>query len=38
VALLKHEEHTEIPVAPGSYDLPQQTEWTDANEPIVVAD
>jgi len=37
-ALLKHEEHTEIPVAPGVYDLPRQVEWTDSDEPRVVAD
>lgn len=37
-ALLKHEEHTHAKVAPGTYDLPLQTEWTDDNEPIVVAD
>lgn len=37
-ALLKHEEHTHAKVGPGTYDLPLQTEWTDDNEPRVVAD
>jgi hypothetical protein len=37
-ALLKHEEHTHVKVSPGTYDLPVQTEWTDENEPRVVAD
>lgn len=37
-ALLKHEEHTHVNVVPGIYDLPVQTEWTDDNEPIAVAD
>lgn len=27
-ALLKHEEHIEIPIAPGKYDLPRQVEYT----------
>lgn len=37
-SLLKHEEHTHAKVGPGTYDLPLQTEWTDDNEPRVVAD
>jgi hypothetical protein len=37
-AVLLHEEHSPPTVAPGKYDLPAQTEWTDAQEPIVVAD
>lgn len=37
-ALLKHEEHTEVPLAPGAYDLPRQTEWTDEDEPRPVQD
>lgn len=35
---LKHEEHTQVEVPPGLYRLPIQTEWTDAQEPIAVAD
>jgi hypothetical protein len=37
-ALLRHEEHTHIQVAPGKYDLPRQFEWTDANVPRAVED
>jgi len=36
--LLKHEEHSHPVVPKGSYDLPRQTQWTDDNEPIKVAD
>lgn len=36
--MLLHEEHTAPTVQPGSYDLPRQVEWTDANEPRTVAD
>jgi hypothetical protein len=35
---LLHEEHSAPTVLPGIYDVPVQTEWTDANEPIAVAD
>lgn len=35
---LRHEEHSPTTVLPGIYDLPHQVEWTDANEPRVVAD
>jgi hypothetical protein len=37
-AMLLHEEHTAPKVNPGVYDLPRQVEWTDANEPRIVAD
>ncbi len=37
-AYLRHEEHTEAPIVPGVYDLPVQVEWTDEDEPRVVAD
>lgn len=37
-AYLRHEEHTEAPIVPGIYDLPVQVEWTDEDEPRVVAD
>ena len=37
-ALLVHEEHSTVTVAPGLYDLPVQVEMTDADEPLVVAD
>lgn len=35
---LLHEEHRTINVPPGVYSIPEQVEWTDANEPRVVAD
>jgi hypothetical protein len=37
-AALRHEEHSPATVLPGLYDLPTQVEWTDENEPRVVAD
>jgi hypothetical protein len=37
-SLLRHEEHAPIKVPPGLYRLPTQTEWTDAQEPMAVAD
>ena len=37
-AALLHEEHSAPTVAPGHYDLPRQTEWSDDNEPRQVAD
>jgi hypothetical protein len=33
-----HEEHSTITLAPGFYEVRQQREWTDANEPMRVAD
>lgn len=38
VVSLKHEEHAEIVIAPGIYHIPDQVEWTDENEPRIVAD
>ena len=35
---LKHEEHSTIPMSPGTYHVRQKREWTDANEPRAVAD
>jgi len=35
---LQHEEHAAIDIAPGLYHIPEQVEWTDDNEPRVVAD
>lgn len=35
---LKHEEHSRIDAPPGIYRLPTQTEWSDDQEPIAVAD
>lgn len=37
-ARLLHEEHSPASLAPGSYDMPKQVEWTDDLEPRVVAD
>ena len=37
-AALLHEEHSPPTVVPSRYDLPIQTEWTDAMEPRQVAD
>lgn len=37
-ATLSHEEHSPITFAPGIYEVWQQREWTDDNEPRVVAD
>lgn len=31
-------EHASIMVPPGIYALPPQQEWTDADEPVIVAD
>lgn len=33
-----HEEHGTIHLAPGVYEIRQQREWTDAEEPLRVAD
>lgn len=38
VAYLKHEEHAPIRIEPGTYRVVRQREWTDADEPRVVAD
>lgn len=38
VAYLEHEEHAPIKVEPGTYRVVRQREWTDADEPRVVAD
>lgn len=35
---LAHEEHTQIPLGKGFKRVIRQTEWTDQNEPIQVAD
>lgn len=35
---LRHEEHLPATVLPGVYEMPTQVEWTDENEPRVVAD
>lgn len=37
-ATLRHEEHTHITVPPGMYRVLRQREWTDSEEPILVAD
>ena len=37
-ATLTHEEHAAITLAPGLYEIRQQREWTDAEEPLRVAD
>jgi hypothetical protein len=37
-ATLLHEEHSPILFAPGIYEIWQQREWTDDNEPRTVAD
>ena len=38
VAYLKHEEHDRIATPPGTYRVVRQREWTDSDEPRVVAD
>jgi hypothetical protein len=35
---LKHEEHTHIEIPPGVYAIPNQVEWSDEQEPRIVAD
>jgi hypothetical protein len=37
-ATLQHEEHGAIAIAPGTYRVVRQREWTDEDEPIYVAD
>jgi hypothetical protein len=36
--MLRHEEHTHIEVPPGMYRVLRQREWSDSEEPILVAD
>ena len=36
--MLRHEEHTHIELIPGIYRVRRQREWTDQDEPRVVAD
>lgn len=35
---LAHEEHSAIAIAPGTYRVIRQREWTDDDEPVFVAD
>ena len=35
---VQHEEHAAVHLAPGLYEIRQQREWTDAEEPLRVAD
>lgn len=35
---VQHEEHATVHLAPGLYEVRQQREWTDAAEPLRVAD
>jgi len=35
---VQHEEHATVHLAPGLYEIRQQREWTDAEEPLRVAD
>lgn len=35
---VRHQEHAAIPLAPGTYRITRQVEWTDAMEPRQVAD
>jgi hypothetical protein len=35
---VRHEEHDPITLPAGYYDLPEQVEWTDEDEPRVVED
>lgn len=37
-APLEHQEHATITIAPGTYRVIRQREWSDANEPRHVAD
>lgn len=37
-AYLEHEEHSRIEVPPGIYAIPNQVEWSDDQEPRIVAD
>jgi hypothetical protein len=36
--VLRHEEHSAIAIAPGTYRVVRQREWTDEDEPTFVAD
>jgi hypothetical protein len=38
VCYLKHEEHTRHAIPPGVHTVRRQREWSDANEPRIVAD
>jgi hypothetical protein len=35
---LEHQEHTALAVEPGAYEVRQQIQWSDADEPIAVRD
>ena len=35
---LEHQEHRALTIAPGAYEVRRQREWSDADEPITVAD
>ena len=37
-AVLSHEEHGSIAIAPGTYRVVRQREWQDDDEPVFVAD
>ncbi len=37
-AALEHQEHAPLPVAPGAWEYRPQREWSDADEPVRVAD
>lgn len=37
-ATIRHQEHASIELAPGKYVVVRQREWSDAEEPIQVAD
>lgn len=37
-AALEHQEHSALSIAPGSYQVIRQREWSDADEPIQVED
>lgn len=37
-SMLRHEEHTHVAIPPGLYRVTRQREWTDNDEPRVVAD
>jgi hypothetical protein len=38
VAYLKHDEHSPIEIPPGTYRVVRQREWSDDQEPRIVAD
>ncbi|MBX9697888.1 MAG: hypothetical protein K2X74_00570 [Acetobacteraceae bacterium] len=37
-AALEHQEHSTLLVVPGTWEVRRQREWSDADEPIQVAD